>query len=145
MQNVVKAVKDCYPSIKVVAAGYADAGRVSAVNPLLIPEIARKAQADVAMVDTAIKDGRNLFAFLTIPQLSNFVDEAHGCGLKVALAGALKKEDLQAVYALGADVVGLSGAACTNGDRVNGQIAREKVRELVEEVKRVKKETAFNG
>jgi uncharacterized protein (UPF0264 family) len=143
MKNVVKAVKNCNPSIKVVAAGYADAGRVGAVNPLLVPEIARKAQADIAMIDTAIKDGRNLFTFLTIAQLSSFVDEAHGCGLKVALAGALKKEDLLTVYALGADVVGVRGAACTNGDRVSGQIDREKVHELVEAVKHAKKENVF--
>src|SRR4030066_2395842 len=56
MQNVTKAVKDYNPSIKVVATGYADAGRIGAVSPLLIPEITHKAQADIAMIDTAIKD-----------------------------------------------------------------------------------------
>jgi uncharacterized protein (UPF0264 family) len=49
MQNVVKAAKECNPSIKVVATGYADAERVGAINPLLVPEIAHKAQADIAM------------------------------------------------------------------------------------------------
>lgn len=145
MQNVTKAVKDCNPSIKVVATGYADARRVGAVSPLLIPEIARKAQADVAMIDTAIKDGKNLFTFLTIDQLRSFVDAAHDYGLKTALAGSLKKEDLPAVHALGADVVGLRGAACTHGDRVNGQIIRGKVQELVEVVKRAEKQAAFKA
>ena len=140
MQNVTKAVKDWNPSIKVVATGYADARRVGAVSPLLIPEIARKAQADVAMIDTAIKDGKNLFTFLTIDQLRSFVDAAHDYGLKAALAGSLKKEDLPTVHASGADVVGLRGAACTHGDRVNGQIIRGKVQELVEVVKRAEKQ-----
>jgi uncharacterized protein (UPF0264 family) len=145
MQNVTKAVKDCNPSIKVVATGYADARRVGAVSPLLIPEIAHKAQADLAMIDTAIKDGKNLFTFLTIDQLRSFVDAAHDYGLKAALAGSLKKEDLPAVHALGADVVGLRGAACTHGDRVNGQIIRGKVQELVEVVKRAEKQAAFKA
>jgi uncharacterized protein (UPF0264 family) len=145
MQNVVKAAKECNPSIKVVATGYADAERVGAINPLLVPEIAHKAQADIAMLDTAIKDGKNLFTFLTMPQLRSFVDAAHNYGLKVALAGSLKKEDLPAVYALDADVAGLRGAACTLSDRVNGRITREKVRELIELVKRAEKQAAFKA
>jgi uncharacterized protein (UPF0264 family) len=139
MQGVTKAAKDFNPSIKVVVTGYADAGRVSTVDPLLVPEIAHQAKADVAMIDTAIKDGKSLFKFLTKPQLRRFVDSAHSYGLKAALAGSLQKEDLLVVYALGADVVGLRGAACTLSDRVRGQIAREKVRELAEVVRRANK------
>jgi uncharacterized protein (UPF0264 family) len=123
----------------VVASGYADAGRISTVDPLLVPKIAHEAQADIAMIDTAIKDGKSLFTFLTKPKLRRFVAAAHNYGLKAALAGSLQKEDLPLVHALGADVVGLRGAACTLSDRVNGQITREKVRELVEVVKRAEK------
>jgi len=140
MQGVNRAVKDCSSSIKVVTTGYADAKRVGSVNPMLIPDIAHKAEADIAMIDTAIKDGKNLFAFLTINQLRRFVDAAHDYGLKAALAGSLKKEDLPAVYALGADVAGLRGAACTRGDRVYGRVTRETVRELVEVVRRMEKQ-----
>ena len=140
MQGVTRAVKDCNSSIKVVTTGYADAKRVGSVNPMLIPDIAHKAEADIAMIDTAIKDGKNLFAFLTINQLRRFVDAAHDYGLKAAFAGSLKKEDLPAVYALGADVVGLRGAACTRGDRVYGRVTRETVRELVEVVRRMEKQ-----
>ncbi len=38
MRNVVRSVHDCNPSIKVAAAGFADAFRVNSVDPLLIPE-----------------------------------------------------------------------------------------------------------
>ncbi|HLE75503.1 MAG TPA: (5-formylfuran-3-yl)methyl phosphate synthase [Candidatus Bathyarchaeia archaeon] len=143
MQNVTRAAKDWNSSIKVVATGYADAKRMGSVNPMLIPNIAHKAEADIAMIDTAVKDGKNLFAFLTINQLRRFVDTAHDYGLKAALAGSLRKEDLPAVYALGADVAGLRGAACTRGDRVDGRITRETVRELVEVVKRVEEQAEF--
>jgi uncharacterized protein (UPF0264 family) len=139
MRNVVKAAKDFNPSIKVVVSGYADAGRIGTVDPLLIPEVAHKAQADVAMIDTAIKDGKSLFTFLTMPQLRRFVDMAHSYDLKAALAGSLKKEDLPVVYSLGADVVGLRGAACSLSDRVNGRITKEKVQELVDIVKHAEK------
>jgi len=139
MRNVAQAAKEYNPAVKVVVSGYADAVRVCTVDPMMVPKIAYEAKADVAMLDTAIKDGKNLFTFLTKPQLRSFVDEAHGYGLKVALAGSLQKTDLAEVYALGADVVGVRGAACTLSDRVNGQITREKVQELVEIVKQAEK------
>src|SRR4030042_1632482 len=65
MRNVVRAVRECDPTIKVAAVGYADAERTGSINPLLIPEIAYRAEADFAMIDTAVKDGNSLLTFLT--------------------------------------------------------------------------------
>ncbi len=135
LQNVNKAAKDCNPKIKVAAAGYADSERIGALDPMLIPEIASLAQVDLAMIDTAVKDGKNLFNFLTAKQLEIFIVSSHKFGLEAALAGSLKKQDLPVVYGLGADVAGLRGAACTNSDRDNGRITRELVQDLVETVK----------
>jgi uncharacterized protein (UPF0264 family) len=140
LQNVNKAAKEYNPKIKVAAAGYADAERIGAIDPMLIPEIASKAQVDLAMIDTAVKDGKNLFNFLSAKQLEKFIDSAHKLGLEAALAGSLRKQDLPVVYGLGADVAGLRGAACTNSDRVNGQITRKLVQELVETVKQAEKQ-----
>ncbi len=140
LQNVNKAAKECNPKIKVVATGYADAERISALDPMLIPDIASKAQVDLAMIDTAVKDGKNIFNFLAVKQLEKFVDEAHKLGLEAALAGSLRKQDLPMVYDLGADVAGIRGAACTNSDRDNGQITRKLVQELVETVKQAEKQ-----
>lgn len=135
LKNVNKAAKECNPKIKVVAVGYADADRIDSINPLLIPETAFKTQVDVVMIDTAIKDDKNIFTFLTAKQLEKFVDSAHKLGLEAALAGSLKKQDLLTVYSLGADVAGLRGAACTNNDRVKGQITRNLVHEMAEVIK----------
>jgi uncharacterized protein (UPF0264 family) len=135
LKNVNKAAKECNPKIKVVAVGYADADRIDSINPLLIPEIAFKTEVDVAMIDTAIKDDKNIFTFLTVKQLEKFVDSAHDLGLEAALAGSLKKQDLLIVYSLDADVAGLRGAACTNNDRVKGQITRNLVHEIAEVIK----------
>ena len=135
LQNVNRAAKEFNSKIKVVATGYADAERIGAVDPLLIPEIAHKAQADVAMIDTSVKDGKNLFDYLTQEQLKKFINSTHNFGLEAALAGSLRKQDLPVVYGLGADVAGLRGAACTNSNRVTGQITRKLVHELVETVR----------
>jgi hypothetical protein len=141
LQKVNRAAKECNPKIKVVAASYADAERVGALNPLLIPEIASKAEVEVAMLDTAVKDDKNLFNFLTSRQLADFVNSSHKFGLEAALAGSLKKRDLPVIYGLGADIAGSRGAACTNNDRVKGQITEKQVRELVETLEQAEHQT----
>jgi hypothetical protein len=145
LQNVNRAAKECNPKIKVVAAGYADAERIGAIDPLLIPNIAHEAQVEVAMLDTAVKDGKNLFSFLTINQLENFVISSHKFGLQAALAGSLRKQDIQVVYELGADIAGTRGAACSNNDRLKGQVTKQQVRELVEVLRQAEKHTGTKG
>jgi uncharacterized protein (UPF0264 family) len=142
LRNVNRAAKECNPKIKVAVAGYADSERIDTIDPLLIPEIAHKSQLDVAMIDTSVKDGKNLFDHLSLRKLRKFVDLTHSFGLKVALAGSLRKQDLAKVYGLGADIAGLRGAACTNSNRVTGQITRELVAELVRTVSQL--ETQLN-
>ncbi len=143
LQTVKRAAKECNPKIKIAIAGYADAEKIGAINPLLIPEIAHQAKADVAMIDTSVKDGKNLFDHLTKEQLKKFVDSAHCLGLEAALAGSLRKQDLPIVYSLGADIAGLRGAACTNSNRVTGQINRKLVSELVEVVRQAESQVCI--
>lgn len=138
IRNVVKAVKSYNSSIRVVVAGYADAERITTVDPMLVPNIARKSKADVAMIDTAIKDGQGLFRFLQEDQIQEFISKAHNYGMSAAISGSLKKDDLKKAYVLGADIVGLRGAACTSNDREKGQITAKKVQELAMVVKHVK-------
>ena len=128
-------VKDTDPNAIVVASGYADAHRVGAVSPWDIPKVARDAGADLAMLDTAVKDGHTLFDYLDIDDCKKFTEEAHSYGLKVALAGSVKKDQLKPLYDIGCDVVGVRGAACVGGDRNTGHIDRTAVAELKELVK----------
>ena len=90
MENVAKTIKDVDNDTIVVAAGYADAHRVGAVDPMEIPKVAKDAGCDLAMLDTAVKDGHTLFDYLSIEDLEKFVNEAHSYGLKTALAGSVK-------------------------------------------------------
>jgi uncharacterized protein (UPF0264 family) len=139
LQQITKAAKSVNPKVKVAAAGYADAQQIGALNPLLIPEVAHKAGADIAMIDTYQKDGKNLFDHLTKKQLKAFTECAHSLGLEVALAGSLRKQDLKTVCLLGVDIVGFRGAACTGNDRNGGQITRQLVTNLVQTLRETEK------
>ena len=138
MTEVVKAVKDYDSGLKTIASGYADFRYVGCVNPLELPEVAHKAKADGVLVDVKIKSGKSkLFNFLDDEKLKDFVKKAHDYNLLAALAGSLDKQDIQRVYNLGADIIGVRGAVCTKNDRLGGKLVREKVTEFANEISKL--------
>jgi (5-formylfuran-3-yl)methyl phosphate synthase len=131
---LLRAVRDAVvdvPGAVVVAAAYADAGRVAhaPLAPQLLARVARAAGVGVCLLDTAIKDGRGLLEWLSAEELTSLVAEAHAAGLQVALAGALRAEDLPVVHATGADIAGVRSAACGDGRR-SGPLEAARVRAL---------------
>lgn len=129
LKQLRHAVKMINPHTKVIAAGYADAATVKALNPLLLPRVSSQAGIEGCMIDTAIKDGHNLFYYLNQDQLENFVTEAHGSGLICALAGSLREEDIPLIQELGADIIGFRTAVC-EGDRIHGRVSKSKIQRV---------------
>jgi (5-formylfuran-3-yl)methyl phosphate synthase len=117
---VLRAVRDAVDGgTAVIAAAYADAERVAGapLPPGHVVEAARRAGVRGCLLDTAIKDGRGLFDWLTPKALEELVGAGHAAGLEMALAGALREEDLELVRATGADIAGVRAAACRDGRR----------------------------
>jgi uncharacterized protein (UPF0264 family) len=117
---VLRAVRDAIDGgAAVIAAAYADAERVPGrpLPPRDVVEAARRAGAGGCLLDTAVKDGRGLLEWLTPEALAALVEEAHAAGLEMALAGALRAEDLCVVQSIGADIAGVRSAACRDGRR----------------------------
>lgn len=128
VERVVKAVKDVSKSAKVVACAYGDS-RIETVDPLILPEIVHRAGADVAMVDTAVKNGRPLTDFLRTNELKSFVDGAHSYGLLAAIAGSLGFDEVRTLKSLDPDVIGVRGTVCEGGNREGG-ISEKLVRRM---------------
>ncbi|MFC4032603.1 (5-formylfuran-3-yl)methyl phosphate synthase [Streptomyces polygonati] len=122
MRGVVRAVKEYNRDGTVVAVGYADARRIGSVGPLSIPYIAHESGADGAMVDTAIKDGSNLFDHLSPALCGGFVSAAHEYGLLAALAGSVQIRHVPELVEIDTDILAVRGAVCSGGDRDNGTI-----------------------
>ena len=128
---LLRTVRAAAAEAVVVAGAYADARRVAPapLAPELLPRVARAAGVDVCLLDTAVKDGRGLLDWLSPQALTALVDEAHELGLEMALAGALRAQDLPIVGATGADIAGVRSAACADGDRT-GALDPSRVRAL---------------
>jgi uncharacterized protein (UPF0264 family) len=130
VRQVVTATKGAGAQADVAVCAYGDFRRAGTIDPTFLPMIASEAGADVAMLDTAIKDGKPLTDFLQAEKLRNFIEKAHDLGLSAALAGSLGLRELRIIRRFKPDVVGIRGAACEGGDRKNGRISEERVRML---------------
>ena len=69
------------------------------------------------LIDTWQKGQPGLLHWLDAQEISRLGDQAHAAGMTFALAGRLKEEDLPQLRPLGADVLGIRGAACRGNVR----------------------------
>jgi uncharacterized protein (UPF0264 family) len=115
---VLSAVQDAV-GVSVIAGTYADAERAPGrpLPPGSLVAASRRAGVAGCLIDTAVKDGRGLFEWLAPDRLAELAAEAHDAGLELALAGALRAEDLATVRATGADIAGVRSAACRDRRR----------------------------
>ena len=113
---------------KLVVVAYADALRAGSLSPSALVEIAARAGAAGVLLDTAFKDAGGLFELLPPETVGVWVSAARAAGLMVGLAGGLAARDLGTAAALGADLAGVRGAACTGGR--TGCVSRARVARL---------------
>jgi len=112
----------------VVAVAYADYADVAALSPDVILAAALRAGAQGVLLDTARKGGPALFNLLPVPSLAVWVAHARSNRLFAAVAGRLGLDDFAGAAAIGADIVGVRGAACDGGR--DGVVSVAKVGEL---------------
>ena len=119
------------PALVLVA--YADFEVADAPPPADILTLATHLKPTGILLDTYDKGSAGLTSLMRACTLATFVSRAKASGGFVALAGKLALEDIETVHNLGADVIGLRGAACDGGR--NGMVTSARVRALCEHLK----------
>lgn len=135
MQAIARAAREVNPSIKVVAAGYADYRRFGGLDSPDVLRAAIESESDYVMLDTAVKDGTSVFEALGGDEIANFVGQAREAGIGVALAGSLRLADIPGLIALAPDIIGVRSAVCRGHVRTN-QVDAGTVRTFVATVRR---------
>jgi uncharacterized protein (UPF0264 family) len=113
---------------KIIAVAYADAESLGSASCPEILDAAARAGCAGVLLDTQVKNGRNLFHWVSVERLIRWVGVARREGLLVALAGGLNLSDVPAAAELSPDVIGVRGAACDGGRM--GTVRAAKVAEL---------------
>jgi uncharacterized protein (UPF0264 family) len=111
----------------VVVVAYADWRRAESLEPGTLVGVAAAEGAVGVLLDTALKVA-GLFAQLDPDLVGEWITAAHAARLFAGLAGGLRGADFARARALGADLVGVRGAAC-DGLRT-GPISALRVAEL---------------
>lgn len=101
-----------------VVVAYADAERAEAPPVQDVLDWVLKDRATGLLIDTAVKDGKGLFDFLSPAELSAINQRLVAAGKTLALAGSLSGETLERAVKLKPAIVGVRGAACVGRDRM---------------------------
>ena len=112
-----------------IAGAYADKAKQALWSLEQLTEIAHACAADGCLIDTHDKDGSTLFNHLTEEEIYDFVQACQKRGLLCALAGSVGFSHIPALQRLCPDIVGSRTAVC-GGDRLNGRVSAELVRDF---------------
>lgn len=99
------------------------------LDPDLMVKLAKESDCDGFLIDTLVKDGRNLFDFIPENRLKEMIIEGKELGMSTALSGHLKMNDIDELSRINPDIVGVRGAVCQKGDR-DSRIHWESVQEF---------------
>jgi len=105
-----------------VAVAYADWDRVAAPTPEEVIEAAAAIGCVALLIDTCDKDAPGLLSVRSTAQVAEWVAEAHGHGLTVALAGKVTLPQIPTLMACGGRIVALRSAVCFNGSQGSGRL-----------------------
>ena len=119
---------------RLVVTAYADWHRADAPSPTEVFRFAAGERAGVVLLDTWGKDGSTLLEWLSVTEVAGLCEVARMAGVRVALAGSLRREQIERLRELRPDWFAVRGAACAAGERTGGIDAR-RVRELAELVR----------
>jgi uncharacterized protein (UPF0264 family) len=114
---VMRAVSEAVGSgAAVIAASYGDAHALDppALAPAWLPVVVERTGIAGALVDTFVKDGRGLYAWMSKAELSHLIARTREVGGTFGVAGQLRVSELRRVDA---DIVGVRSAVCRGGDR----------------------------
>ncbi len=111
-----------------VAVAYADWELAKSPHPADVIDEALAAKCRGVLIDTHTKSGRGLLDWMTVAGLHRMADQLHAAGLFLALAGSLKRGDLDRLQAVPADIIAVRGAVCRGGlrtDTVDESLVRD--------------------
>jgi (5-formylfuran-3-yl)methyl phosphate synthase len=111
-----------------VLVAYADYERAGSPPPEFLAELASKLRFSAYLLDTAIKDGAALLAWIAEATLCRIRFGLGQAGVQLALAGSLDTNSICTLAPIDPDWFAVRGAACDGGRE--GRISTDRVRAI---------------
>ncbi len=116
---------------KPVVVAYADSSLAQSPSIETVLDFAIKQGVSHFLIDTFTKDGRNLFDFVTLDELTHWCSVAYQHQITVALAGSLRRDHLPFFDQLEGDlIIGMRSGVCEDAQR-DGLLSRDRVCDLI--------------
>lgn len=100
-----------------ILVAYADWQPVGAPSPREVIRAAAYLGCSGVLIDTWQKQAPGLLHWMDVPEVMECRQQAHSAGLTFGIAGRLQEQQLPQLCSVGADVVGIRGAACRGNVR----------------------------
>jgi len=113
--------------MEMVAVAYADWERAKSVPPGELAKFAKRFRFRAFLLDTFGKDGKTLLDFVKPAAVGELVESLRRVGVKVALGGALRPEQVKPLRGVNPDWYAVRTSACAGGKR-DGVIDPSRVR-----------------
>lgn len=134
-REIVRTVRKWFPKKKLYPAVFADTHMQRFLDPFKeSPSLAKQIHADGVLIDTFEKSiGKGLLDYASIKEIAAWIRKLHAMGKEAWLAGSITKEELPQLWAAGADVICVRGAACEKQQGAGrfGAVSSVIVKELV--------------
>jgi uncharacterized protein (UPF0264 family) len=103
--------------VQVVAVAYADHAKAKSIPPAEVAKFAKRYRYAAFLLDTFTKDGKTLLDHLSATDLIEIVQTLKRGGVKVAVGGSLKLDQLKQVLHAEPDWIAVRGGVCVGGKR----------------------------
>ena len=103
--------------MEMVAVAYADWERSKSVPPGELVKFAKRFRFRAFLLDTFGKDGKTLLDFVKPPVVAELVESLRRVGVRVALGGSLRPEQVKQLKGVNPDWYAVRTSACAGGKR----------------------------
>lgn len=120
-------LSQCPSSCQLVPAIYADNKLANAPDADAILDMVEPYRLRFVLIDTFVKDGRNLFDWLTVEDINSLIARVESRNARLVVAGSLRVSDWPRLAELAPTILGVRGSVCTVGNDRSSRLSPEKL------------------
>jgi uncharacterized protein (UPF0264 family) len=117
-EDLLDTRRELPAGMEMVAVAYADWERAKSVPPAELVRFAKRYRFRALLLDTCVKDGKTtLLDFMTPDEVAELVASVRRVGMKAAVGGSLRPEQLKPLKGVNPDWYAVRASACAGGKR----------------------------